>query len=73
MNRPSPPARPLPCSRQLALPLEPPARGHPPPSLAMVSVTTRQVWAGLAPAMQGHLRQIVLRVVQEVVHESHDR
>jgi len=73
MDRVSPPAPLTPRSRQLALPLEPPRRGASPPPRAVVPVTTRQVWASLGPAMQGHLRQVVLQIVQEVVHDPHDR
>ncbi|HSH77869.1 MAG TPA: hypothetical protein VLA19_04965 [Herpetosiphonaceae bacterium] len=51
------------------VPLASPGLGYHPPLLPVATVSTRQVWASLGPTEQGQLRQLLLRIVQEVVHE----
>ncbi len=60
-----------PTSQQLPLPLEP--AGAPPPSwqqLPAITVQARQVWATLPPAMQTHVRQTLLAILQEALHDQ---
>ena len=56
-------------SHQLVLPFPvPEPRRHPPP-LPVATVRTRHVWASLGQTGQTQLRQVLLRIVQEVLHE----
>ena len=69
MEQPGSPVQPNPRSHQLALPfaaLGP--RPHPPP-LPVATVSTRQVWASLGLTGQAQLHAVLLRIVQEVLHE----
>ena len=69
MESPGSSGRPHPRSHQLVLPLAPPGPGYAPPPLPVATVSPRQVWASLGPTGQGQLRQLLLRIVQEVVRE----
>ena len=69
MEHPASQGRPRPGSRQLALPLTPPGPGHHPPSLPVATLRPRRVWASLGQTEQAQLRQVLLRIVQEVVRE----
>ena len=55
-----PPPRPGPRKR----------RGHPP---AEAAVPPERVWATLSPSLQAHLRQTLLRITQEVLHDTRHR
>ena len=68
MEQPESQGQPRPRSRQLALPLAAP--GHHPPPLPVATLSTRQVWASLGADGQGRLRQLLIRVVREVVREQ---
>ena len=68
MELPGSSGRPRPRSHQLVLPLAPPGPGYAPP-LPVATVSPRHVWASLGPSGQGQLRQLLLRIVREVVHE----
>ncbi len=60
-----------PTSHQLPLPLEP--EPAPPPSwqpLPAITIQARQVWATLPPAMQTHVRQTLLTILQEALHDQ---
>ncbi len=69
MEPPGSSARPHPRSHQLVLPLASPGPGSSPPPLPVATVSPRQVWASLGPAGQRQLRQLLLRIAREVVHE----
>ena len=69
MEQPGSQGQPRPRGHQLALPLASPGPGTRPPPFPVATVSTRQVWASLGPAGQGQLRQLLLRIVQEVVRE----
>jgi len=61
-----------PPDHQLALPLEFPPTATPPPALLLDPqrpAPVERVWASLTPATQLLIRQTVLRVLQEVVHD----
>ena len=68
MEQSGPQGQPRPRSHQLALPLA--AAGHHPPPLPVATLSTRQVWASLGRSGQGQLRQLLIRIVQEVVREQ---
>ena len=60
---------PTPTPRQLALPWDPPeALPSTTPPAPAITLTTQQVWTTLSPTAQAHLRQTMLRILQEVVH-----
>ena len=69
MELPGSSGRPRPRSHQLVLPLAPPGPGSSPPPLPVATVSTRQVWASLEQTRQAQLQQVLLRIVQEVLHE----
>ena len=69
MEPPGSSARPHARSHQLALPLALPGPGDSPPPLPVATVSPRHVWASLGPTGQGQLRQLLLRIAREVVHE----
>ena len=67
---PCPPASSPP--RQLPLPLLP-APGPAPPWLPreLATLPAHRIWATLAPAARAQAREIVLRVIQEVLDDRH--
>jgi hypothetical protein len=67
---PYPPASSPP--RQLPLPLLP-APGPAPPWLPreLATLPAHRIWATLAPAARAQTREIVLRVIQEVLDDRH--
>ncbi len=69
MEHPASQGRPRPGSRQLALPLTSPGPGQHPPPLPVATLQPRQVWASLGPTEQAQVQRVLLRIVQEVVHE----
>jgi len=69
MEQPGPQVQPKPRSHQLALPFSAPEQRHRPPPLPVATVSTRQVWASLEQTRQAQLQQVLLRIVQEVLHE----
>ena len=69
MELPGSSGRPRPRSHQLVLPLAPPGPGYAPPPLPVATVSPRHVWGSLGPSGQGQLRQLLLRIVREVVHD----
>ncbi len=69
MHRLAHPPLPALTLRQLALPLDPPeALPFTTPPAPAITLTTQQVWSTLSPTAQAHLRQTMLRILQEVVH-----
>ncbi len=69
MEQPGSQVQPSPRSHQLALPFAALGPRRPPPPLPVATVSPRHVWASLGPAGQGQLRQLLLRIAREVVHE----
>jgi hypothetical protein len=80
LTGPEPPEPPEPPYRQLSLPLAevpPLAPTNFTPSAAMAARTTvvvppQEVWQGLSPQAQARLRQTVVHVLEEVIHNGHD-
>lgn len=71
MLRTTPPTAAAPPDHQLALPLEFPSPAPPPAVLLepLRSVPLERVWTSLPLASQQRIRQTVLRVLEEVVHD----
>ena len=67
---------PTPIAPALVLRVSPQPRSVPVPRSSpsipdLVEVTPQQVWTTLTPTAQEQLRHTVLRVLQEVAHDTH--
>ncbi len=62
---------PCPISQQIPLPLDVP-RAHEAQTQPVLTIATGQVWSTMSPTTQSQVRQALLRVVREAIHDDRE-